>query len=1729
MTTTPHVLASGNFSQSWTSTGLITASDDWSGVPSIVGYRGDDLTTVTATDPQTIVADGSGTPVDVNANQTNPNTNATGGVTEFDTLADPTVALQGSGTADAPHLVIYLNSSGRQNIVLSFNARDIDGSTDNAVQQIAVQYRVGGTGNYVNLPAGAIGDATTGPSLASLVTPVSVTLPAAAENQSLLEIRIMTTNAVGNDEWIGVDDILVTSAALATDTTPPTFTSSSAFTAEENQTAIGTVQATDPSTPVTYSLDGGEDVGLFSIDAISGVLTFNSAPDFEGASLDGDDIYEVTVRAADSASSPNSALQQIEVTVTDVNEAAATVSITDASITEGDAGTQLLTFTVSRSHNAGDFTVDYTTADNSASAGSDYVAVTGAPNTIQFTAGGALSQQISITINGDPTPEPTETFFVNLGNLVETSGSAIIADGQAIGTIVNDDVAPVRINEIDADQTGADTGEFIELAGGANISLNGYVVVLYNGSTDQSYAAFDLDGLSFDDNGYFLLGNAAVAAAAAGASYGVVFANNSLQNGADAVAIYLGSAADFPNGTAVTAANLVDAVVYENNHPDDHGLIDVLTPGQAQVNEAERGAGATQSLQRVPDGAGGALNTTAFTQATPTPGAANVLPATPAASGTVTHMIHDVQGNGASSPLSTGTVVTIEGVVVGDFQSGDSEVGRSLNGFYLEEENVDWDADALTSEGIFIFGGSTDVHEGDRVRVTGTVSEFFGMTEVTVTGVTVVSTGNTLPTAVDIDLPTAAVTLNQNNRYQPDLEAYEGMYVRIPETLTITEQFQLDRFNEIKLSAGGRLETFTNEFEPSTPGYAAYLQQIGARTITYDDGQNTQNESINYLDGFDPDDDATGSSATFPGEPGYGTANAYRMGDTVANLTGVLDYQFGGDSASSGATWRVRAINDGDNTFTSANERPDTPPIVGGTLKVASFNVLNYFTTLDAGGATTAIGLAPRGANTAAEFQRQTDKLVNFIATLDADVIGLTELENDFFDSNPNDGNPEGNAIGYLVAQLNARLGANTYAWVDPGSQLDSGQFFGGDAIAVGFIYKPSKVEVAFGTTIQKLDDSDPEAAALLPQSTIGHIFNGVNTSRAVLAVTFNEIATEESFTAVINHFKSKSGNGTGVDADQLDGQGAWQNQRELAAQALTDWIATHPTGTTDDDVLLLGDLNAYLKEDTLDLIKAAGFHNLAEELISNPYSYVFDAQYGALDHALASNSMASQVTGIEEWHINADEADALDYNLDFDRDGRYFDALSTARESDHDPVVIGLALNTAAPPVNVAPVNTVPGAQDVEANTATAIAGLSILDTDAGAGTVTTQLSVLHGTLAVASAGGAAVLGSGTATVALTGTVAQINATLGAANNVLYTGGHDYFGTDTLNVLTNDNGNTGTGGPATDSDNVAITLNTLINGTPGNDSYNALPGQEMINGLGGIDSITFGFKLVDATVTYEGNKVIIDGPSASHTVLTGFEVFNFTDGTVHNDDASPLIDDLFYYSGNHDVWNAHVDADTHYNVIGWKEGRDPDAFFDTEIYLSANADVKASGSNPLTHFDQFGWKEGRVPSLTFDPRQYLAANPDVAAAQIDPLWHFLTVGASEGRQPFVPSALIGTTGFDFAYYLNTNPDVKAAGVDPLWHFQTAGWHEGRNPNALFDVNGYLSNYGDVAAANVNPFDHYNQFGWHEGRDPSLGFDTTSYLAANPDVAAADVNPLWHFLQFGIHEGRSPFADGTWS
>jgi hypothetical protein len=204
--------------QDWRDTGLIVTDDDWSGVTGIVGYRGDELTAETGVDPQAVLGDGAGTPVDVIANRTSPGTLFTGGVAELE-LADPAVALQPSGTADAPHLVLSFATTGFGAITVSYALRDLDGSDDDAVQPVALQYRVGTSGDYANVPAGFVADATGGPHLEELVTSVEAALPTAAEGRPLVQVRVLTTNADGSDEWVGVDDVVVTGAPV--DATPP--------------------------------------------------------------------------------------------------------------------------------------------------------------------------------------------------------------------------------------------------------------------------------------------------------------------------------------------------------------------------------------------------------------------------------------------------------------------------------------------------------------------------------------------------------------------------------------------------------------------------------------------------------------------------------------------------------------------------------------------------------------------------------------------------------------------------------------------------------------------------------------------------------------------------------------------------------------------------------------------------------------------------------------------------------------------------------------------------------------------------------------------------------------------------------------------------------------------------------------------------------------------------------------------------------------------------------------------------------------------------------------------------------------------------------------------------------------------------------------------------------------------------------------------------------------------
>ena len=779
----------------------------------------------------------------------------------------------------------------------------------------------------------------------------------------------------------------------------------------------------------------------------------------------------------------------------------------------------------------------------------------------------------------------------------------------------------IVINEIDSDTPGTDSAEFVELYdGGAGVtSLDGLSLVLFNGNGDAAYRTIPLDGFSTDADGYFVIGSADVPDVDLAA-----FTTNGLQNGADAVALYEGTPPDVP-----TTEGLVDAVVYGTADPDDSELLAAL--GQSvQFDEAGGTDKDTDSLQRQPNGTG------AFEALAPTPGAANAPPPPPPPPTEIT-LISTVQGTAGTAPGSRigtddlspllGQTVTVRAVVTADYQRIDSS--DPIAGFYVQEEDSDADGNALTSEGLYVFDGSSpnvDVSVGDLVEVTGTVGEFFGQTQISPTMVSILSSGEPLPLPVEVDFPTASVLLTDDGEYVANLEAYEGMRIAVPEEMTVSELFNLDRFGTYTVAEGGQPVQFTQDNDPSAPGYDDHLRDVASRELVLDDGLRVQNpDQLQVIDGNDGV---------------LSTADAFRMGDGIEGITGVLGYQFD-----------AFVIQDPDGEYVGGNPRPEAPADLGGNFTVASLNVLNYFTTIDEPGATTDNGSDPRGADSALELERQAAKLVEAITAMDADVVGLIEIENDFAG--------EGFALADLVSRVNAELGAEVYDYVDPGVA-----FVGTDAISNALIYKPGEVnlvgDAAILTEFEGRDFVDP----------LDSPRKGLN--RPAVAQTFEDAGTGETITIAVNHLKSKGSlSGLDVDEAQGDGQGNNNATRTEAADILADWLASDPTGQGAENVLIVGDLNAYAREDPITLLEGEGYTDLAQAFIEEPYSFVFDGQRGTLDYALANGAALSDVVGVAEWNINSPEADALDYNLDFGRNPDLFDGGSPARNSDHDPIVV--------------------------------------------------------------------------------------------------------------------------------------------------------------------------------------------------------------------------------------------------------------------------------------------------------------------------------------------------------------------------------------------------------------------------------------------------------------------------
>ncbi len=611
--------------------------------------------------------------------------------------------------------------------------------------------------------------------------------------------------------------------------------------------------------------------------------------------------------------------------------------------------------------------------------------------------------------------------------------------------------------------------------------------------------------------------------------------------------------------------------------------------------------------------------------------------------------IFDIQGSGAASPL-VGETVTTEGVVVGDFQSG------GKNGFFIQDETGD--GDDATSDGIFVdYASAPDVKEGDKIRLTGLVNENYGLTRITGSFLNICSNGNTI-TPLELSLP-----FESTNH-----EHLEGMLVTFPQALVISEYFNFDRYGELLLTSE-RHSTPTAVVEPGQDAIdlAAYHE---LDSIAVDDGSSYQNPSF----------------LRHPDGSAFGLDHYFRGGDTVAGLTGVMDYNFD--------EYKIQPV--GTATYEAVNLRTDAPELVPGEIRIASLNVLNYFTTLDGGSKAWICGpsgdMECRGAdaNQPLELERQQVKIVNAILGMDADIVGLMEIENE------HPGQLADEPVISLVDLLNEATEPGMYSYIATGP-------IGTDAIKQAILYKTEKVEVVGDFAV--LDSSvDPRFDTDL--------------NRPSLVQTFMDKITSEIFTVSVNHLKSK-GSACPDDPDLGDGAGNCNLTRKAAAKALVEWLETDPTATGSDMYVIIGDLNSYAMEDPIDMIKlgaddlpdtADDYYNLVDRFREPAaYGYVYDGQTGYLDHALGNRKFASYVLDANFWHINADEADVFDYDTSYKPDlvDAMFDPTTPYRSSDHDPVLISVLLNH--PPVATDDTYTTPAGTVLEV----AAPGVLTNDTD--------------------------------------------------------------------------------------------------------------------------------------------------------------------------------------------------------------------------------------------------------------------------------------------------------------------------------------------------------------------------------------------------------------------------------
>nr|MDT0659968.1 ExeM/NucH family extracellular endonuclease [Micromonospora sp. DSM 115978] len=766
-----------------------------------------------------------------------------------------------------------------------------------------------------------------------------------------------------------------------------------------------------------------------------------------------------------------------------------------------------------------------------------------------------------------------------LGVLI-TSGALVLTT--AVPAAAAQPATTPFISEIHYDNAGTDTGEAIEVQAPEGFDLTGWQIVLYNGANNAVYGTRTLAG--------------AVPAS------GVVVENyptDGVQNG-------------FPDGVALVAPGgaVAEFLSYEGTMTASGGPADGTTStdiGVAETSSTPVG----HSLQKI-DGTW--TGPAAHSFGTVNGGGGGPEPVD--CEGTASHTIAQVQGTGDATPLA-GTRVTVDGVVTGDHRTG------GYNGLYLQTAGTGAGravAAGTASDGIFVYLTSNTANHpsvaiGDLIRVSGTASEFNGLTQVTIAGqadVQVCEQDVALPTPVALSLPLDA----------PARESVESMLVAPVGGFAVSEVYNLNRFGEIVLTAGDEAATIpTDVARPGTPEAQAIAAANRLGRLLIDDGRTTNLATAGLL------------------PPYLSKENPIRVGDAVEAFgRTVLSYGFN--------EWRLQPTTPVSadtpaadrTTFKVLNPRTPAPVDVDGDLRVASFNVLNYFVHF---------GGDARGAPDEAGLAKQEAKIVAAISALDADVVALQEIENSIrFDT----ADPH-KALARLVGALNAVDGAGTWDYVRNPADLPAAAQQ--DVITNAIIFKPGAVQ---------LDG----ASRSINDETVW--FN----AREPIAQTFTAGAV--TFTVIANHFKSKSSSdsATGDNADSGDGQGAFNGDRTRQAAALVAFAEQVATDSGSDDVLLMGDFNAYTQEDPAHVLYDAGYADLND---TGRTSYVFSGESGSLDHALTSASMADRVTGVDVWQINAHES----YAFQYDGAPSFYEA-DPYRASDHNPIVVGLSTGPTGP-----------------------------------------------------------------------------------------------------------------------------------------------------------------------------------------------------------------------------------------------------------------------------------------------------------------------------------------------------------------------------------------------------------------------------------------------------------------